>query len=40
MMRPYNFGAGPAMLPESVLQTAKDELFDWRGQGMSVLEIG
>ncbi len=39
-MRPYNFGAGPAMLPESVLQTAKDELFDWRGQGMSVLEIG
>lgn len=38
--RAYNFGAGPAMLPESVLLEAQAELLDWRGLGMSVLEIG
>ncbi|MDP3704651.1 MAG: 3-phosphoserine/phosphohydroxythreonine transaminase [Legionellaceae bacterium] len=38
--RAYNFGAGPAMLPESVLQETQAELLNWRGLGMSVLEIG
>lgn len=38
MTRPYNFSAGPAMLPEAVLQQIKDELFDWH-QGMSVMEM-
>lgn len=36
--RPYNFSAGPAVLPDSVLQTIQDELFDWC-DGMSVMEI-
>ncbi len=40
MQRAYNFGAGPAMLPDSVLQRIKDEIFDWRGTGVSVMEIG
>lgn len=40
MRRAYNFGAGPAMLPAEVLQRAKDELFDWQGSGVSVMEIG
>ena len=38
--RAYNFGAGPAMLPESILLEAKAELLNWQGLGMSVLEIG
>jgi phosphoserine aminotransferase len=38
-MRVYNFSAGPAMLPEPVLQQAKDELLDWNGSGMSVMEV-
>ena len=38
-MRPYNFGAGPAMLPESILLEAQSELLDWQGLGRSVLEI-
>ncbi|WP_133127447.1 3-phosphoserine/phosphohydroxythreonine transaminase [Legionella nagasakiensis] len=38
--RAYNFGAGPAMLPESVLLEVKSELMNWQGSGMSVLEIG
>ena len=38
--RPYNFGAGPATLPESILLEAQDELLNWQGQGMSILEIG
>lgn len=38
--RAYNFGAGPAMLPESVLLEAQVELLNWRGLGMSVMEIG
>jgi len=39
MARVYNFGAGPAMLPEEVLARAGDELLDWRGTGMSVMEM-
>lgn len=38
--RVCNFGAGPAMLPESVLLEAQAELLDWRNLGMSVLEVG
>ena len=38
--RPYNFGAGPATLPESILIEAQAELLNWHGQGMSILEIG
>ncbi|SMO41163.1 3-phosphoserine/phosphohydroxythreonine transaminase [Propioniciclava tarda] len=37
-MRVYNFSAGPAMLPLEVLERAKDELLDWAGTGMSVME--
>lgn len=40
MSRVYNFGAGPAMLPESILKQAQEELLDWHGLGVSVLEIG
>lgn len=39
MTRVYNFSPGPAMLPEPVLQRAQDELLDWRGSGMSVMEM-
>ena len=39
MSRPYNFSAGPAMLPEAVLQRASDEMMDWQGSGMSVMEM-
>jgi phosphoserine aminotransferase len=39
MSRIYNFSAGPAVLPESVLKQARDELTDWRGAGMSVMEM-
>ncbi|WP_166263790.1 3-phosphoserine/phosphohydroxythreonine transaminase [Marinobacter caseinilyticus] len=39
MTRAYNFCAGPAILPESVLQQARDEMLDWRGTGMSVMEM-
>jgi phosphoserine aminotransferase len=38
-MRVYNFAAGPAMLPLAVLDRAREELTDWRGSGMSVMEI-
>lgn len=38
--RVLNFGAGPAMLPESLLKEIQDELLNWRGTGMSILEIG
>jgi len=38
--RAYNFGAGPAMLPESILRDAQADLLNWQGQGMSVMEIG
>lgn len=39
MTRIYNFSAGPATLPEEVLEQARDELLDWRGTGMSVMEM-
>lgn len=38
-MRVYNFAAGPAMLPLEVLEQAQSELTDWRGGGMSIMEI-
>jgi phosphoserine aminotransferase len=38
MMRAYNFGAGPAILPEEALVEAQSELLDFKGSGMSVLE--
>jgi phosphoserine aminotransferase len=39
MTRIYNFCAGPAMLPLPVLEKARDELLDFKGSGMSVMEI-
>ncbi len=38
-MRVFNFSAGPAVLPESVLRQAAEEMLDWRGSGMSVMEM-
>lgn len=38
--RGFNFGAGPAALPESILLEAQAELLNWQEQGMSILEIG
>ncbi|HEX2790635.1 MAG TPA: 3-phosphoserine/phosphohydroxythreonine transaminase [Steroidobacteraceae bacterium] len=38
-MRVFNFAPGPAALPFEVLQQARDEMTDWRGSGMSVMEI-
>src|SRR4051794_22253198 len=37
--RAYNFNAGPAALPLEVLRQAKEELVDYRGIGMSIMEI-
>lgn len=39
MQRVYNFSPGPAMLPETVLRRVQAELLDWRGSGMSVMEV-
>jgi len=39
MTRVFNFSAGPAVLPESVLRQAAEEMLDWRGSGMSVMEM-
>ena len=39
MSRVYNFSAGPAVLPEEVLQEAANEMLDYRGTGMSVMEM-
>ena len=39
MNRVYNFSAGPSVLPESVLQKAADEMLDYHGCGMSVMEM-
>ena len=39
MGRVYNFSAGPAVLPESVLREAAEEMLDYRGCGMSVMEM-
>lgn len=40
MFRVYNFAAGPAMLPESVLLRAQAELLNWQDSGTSIMEIG
>jgi hypothetical protein len=37
--RVFNFAAGPATLPAKVVKQAQDELFNWRGSGMSVMEM-
>ena len=39
MSRVYNFSAGPAVLPESVLKSAAEEMLDYNGTGMSVMEM-
>ena len=39
MSRVYNFSAGPAVLPEEVLREAAEEMMDYRGCGMSVMEM-
>jgi phosphoserine aminotransferase len=38
-MRAFNFSAGPAALPEVVLRQAAEEMLDWHGSGMSVMEM-
>jgi phosphoserine aminotransferase len=38
-MRVFNFAPGPAALPEEVLRQAADEMLDWRGSGMGVMEM-
>lgn len=38
-MRNYNFSGGPSALPEEVLRQAAEEMLDWRGSGMSVMEM-
>ena len=39
MSRVINFSSGPSMLPEPVLQQAAEEMLNWRGSGMSVMEM-
>ncbi|TAK40649.1 MAG: aminotransferase class V-fold PLP-dependent enzyme, partial [Betaproteobacteria bacterium] len=39
MTRIVNFSAGPALLPEEVLARAGDEMLDWHGSGMCVMEM-
>jgi phosphoserine aminotransferase len=39
MSRVYNFSAGPSALPVEVLEIARDEMLDWHGSGMSVMEM-
>lgn len=39
MTRCYNFCAGPAALPEAVLETARDEMLEWHGAGLSIMEM-
>ena len=38
MARVFNFSAGPSVLPEVVLKQAADEMLDYKGSGMSVME--
>lgn len=40
MRKIYNFSAGPGMLPEEVLLQAQEEMLDWQGTGMSIMELG
>ncbi len=37
--RPFNFSAGPAAIPEAVLREAADQMLDWHGSGMGVMEM-
>ena len=37
--RSYNFSAGPATMPEPVLEEIRDEVMNYRGSGMSVMEM-
>jgi phosphoserine aminotransferase len=39
MNRPYNFAPGPSTLPLEVLERARDEMLDWRGLGLSIMEL-
>ena len=39
MARIFNFSAGPAVMPEAVLAQARDEMLDWHGSGMSIMEM-
>jgi phosphoserine aminotransferase len=39
MTRVFNFSPGPAALPEPVLRQAADEMLDWHGSGVSVMEM-
>ncbi|MEH6583440.1 MAG: 3-phosphoserine/phosphohydroxythreonine transaminase [Halioglobus sp.] len=39
MTRSYNFCAGPAALPQSVLETARDDMLNWHGTGLSLMEM-
>lgn len=39
MSRKFNFCAGPAALPQSVLERAREEILDWQGRGLSVMEM-
>ena len=39
MTRVFNFSAGPAALPQEVLEQLRDEMLDWHGRGMSVMEM-
>jgi len=39
MSRVYNFSPGPSMLPEEVLRKAQEEMLEYRGSGMSVMEM-
>jgi phosphoserine aminotransferase len=39
MSRVYNFSAGPAVLPDPVLDRIRDDIPDWNGTGMSVMEV-
>ena len=38
-MRKWNFSAGPAAIPEAVLQEAQAEMLEWQGSGLSVMEM-
>ena len=39
MSRAFNFSAGPATLPESVLRHAQGEMLEWHGSGASIVEL-
>jgi phosphoserine aminotransferase len=39
MSRSYNFCAGPAALPEAVLEIARDDMLEWHGTGLSLMEM-